>query len=69
LSGDGAPAQRLLLPLTLDFAPASSMRSTRIASCWRIGYEIEPFRPQHRRATARIPIRGSGRALPPGARR
>jgi DNA mismatch repair protein MutL len=44
LSGDGAPAQRLLLPLTLDFAPteldAIDAHRELLA---RIGYEIEPF--------------------------
>ena len=44
LSGDGAPAQRLLLPLTLDFAPAEldaiEVHRELLA---RIGYEIEPF--------------------------
>jgi DNA mismatch repair protein MutL len=44
LSGDGAPAQRLLLPLTLDFAPAEldaiEVHRELLA---RVGYEIEPF--------------------------
>jgi DNA mismatch repair protein MutL len=44
LSGDGAPAQRLLLPLTLEFAPteldAIDAHRELLA---RIGYEIEPF--------------------------
>jgi DNA mismatch repair protein MutL len=44
LSGDGAPAQRLLLPLTLDLAPpeldAIDAHRELLA---RIGYEIEPF--------------------------
>jgi DNA mismatch repair protein MutL len=44
LSGDGAPAQRLLLPLTLDFAPAEldaiEAHGELLA---RIGYELEPF--------------------------
>jgi len=44
LGGDGAPAQRLLLPLTLDFAPAEldaiEVHRELLA---RIGYEIEPF--------------------------
>jgi DNA mismatch repair protein MutL len=44
LSGDGAPAQRLLLPLTLDFAPteldAIDAHRELLA---RVGYEIEPF--------------------------
>jgi len=44
LSGDGAPAQRLLLPLTLDFAPAEldAVEAHRELLA-RIGYEIEPF--------------------------
>ena len=44
LSGDGAPAQRLLLPLTLDFAPAEldAIEAHRELLA-RIGYEIEPF--------------------------
>jgi DNA mismatch repair protein MutL len=44
LSGDGAPAQRLLLPLTLDFAPAEldAIEAHRELLV-RIGYEIEPF--------------------------
>jgi DNA mismatch repair protein MutL len=44
LSGDGAPAQRLLLPLTLDFAPAEldAIEAHREPLA-RIGYEIEPF--------------------------
>ncbi|HEV8380745.1 MAG TPA: DNA mismatch repair endonuclease MutL [Gemmatimonadales bacterium] len=44
LSGDGAPAQRLLLPLTLDFAPAEldAIEAHR-ELLTRIGYEIEPF--------------------------
>jgi len=44
LSGDGAPAQRLLLPLTLDFAPAEldAIEAHRELLS-RIGYEIEPF--------------------------
>ncbi len=44
LSGDGAPAQRLLLPLTLDFAPpeldAIDAHRELLA---RVGFEIEPF--------------------------
>jgi DNA mismatch repair protein MutL len=44
LSGDGAPAQRLLLPLTLDFMPpeldAIDAHRELLA---RIGFEIEPF--------------------------
>jgi DNA mismatch repair protein MutL len=44
LSGDGAPAQRLLLPLTLDFAAAEldAIEAHRELLA-RIGYEIEPF--------------------------
>jgi DNA mismatch repair protein MutL len=44
LSGDGAPAQRLLLPLTLDFTPAEldAIEAHRELLV-RIGYEIEPF--------------------------
>jgi DNA mismatch repair protein MutL len=44
LSGDGAPAQRLLLPLTLDFAPTEldAIEAHRELLA-RIGYEIEPF--------------------------
>jgi len=44
LSGDGAPAQRLLLPLTLDFAPAElDAIDAHRELLTRIGYEIEPF--------------------------
>lgn len=44
LSGDGAPAQRLLLPLTLEFGPAEldAIEAHRELLA-RIGYEIEPF--------------------------
>ena len=44
LSGDGAPAQRLLLPLTLDFAPPEldAIEAHR-ELLTRIGFEIEPF--------------------------
>jgi DNA mismatch repair protein MutL len=44
LSGDGAPAQRLLLPLTLDFTPAEldAIEAHR-ELLTRIGFEIEPF--------------------------
>src|SRR2546427_6637763 len=44
LSGDGAPAQRLLLPLTLDFAPAEldAIEAHRELLA-RIGSDIEPF--------------------------
>jgi len=44
LSGDGATAQRLLLPLTLDFAPAElDAIDAHRELLARIGYEIEPF--------------------------
>ena len=44
LSGDGAPAQRLLLPLTLDFAPAElDAIDAHRELLERIGFEIEPF--------------------------
>ncbi len=44
LSGDGAPAQRLLLPLTLDFTPAElDAIDAHRELLARIGYEIEPF--------------------------
>ena len=44
LSGDGAPAQRLLLPLTLDFAPAElDAIDAHRELLARIGFEIEPF--------------------------
>ena len=44
LSGDGAPAQRLLLPLTLDFMPAElDAIDAHRELLTRIGYEIEPF--------------------------
>ncbi|MFN2570121.1 MAG: hypothetical protein ABR537_00720, partial [Gemmatimonadales bacterium] len=44
LSGDGAPAQRLLLPLSLDFAPAEldAIEAHR-ELLGRIGFELEPF--------------------------
>src|SRR5439155_851860 len=44
LSGDGAPAQRLLLPLTVEFAPSEldAIDSHR-ELLRRVGYEIEPF--------------------------
>src|SRR5438105_8451120 len=44
LSGDGAPAQRMLLPLTLDFAPAEldAIEAHR-ELLERVGFEIEPF--------------------------
>ena len=44
LCGDGAPAQRLLLPLTLDLAPAEldAIEAHRELLA-RVGFEIEPF--------------------------
>ncbi|MGH7548470.1 MAG: DNA mismatch repair endonuclease MutL [Gemmatimonadales bacterium] len=44
LSGDGAPAQRLLLPLTLEFATAEleAIEANR-ELLRRVGYEVEPF--------------------------
>ena len=44
LSGDGAPAQRLLLPLTLDFAPAElDAIDAHRELLARVGFEVEPF--------------------------
>jgi DNA mismatch repair protein MutL len=44
LSGDGAPAQRLLLPLTLEFAgPELEAIEAHRELLRRVGYEIEPF--------------------------
>ena len=44
LSGDGAPAQRLLLPLTLDFSPAElDAIDAHRELLARVGFEIEPF--------------------------
>jgi len=44
LSGDGAPAQRLLLPLTLDFGPAElDAIDAHRELLERVGFEIEPF--------------------------
>jgi DNA mismatch repair protein MutL len=44
LTGDGAPAQRLLLPLTLDFAPAElDAIDAHRELLARVGFEIEPF--------------------------
>ena len=44
LSGDGAPAQRLLLPLTLDFTPPElDAIDAHRELLTRIGFEIEPF--------------------------
>ena len=44
LSGDGAPAQRLLLPLTLELTPPEleAIEANR-ELLRRVGYEIEPF--------------------------
>jgi DNA mismatch repair protein MutL len=44
LSGDGAPAQRLLLPLTLEFTAAEleAIDANR-ELLQRVGYEVEPF--------------------------
>ncbi len=44
LAGDGAPAQRLLLPLTAEFTPLEldAIESHR-ELLRRVGYEIEPF--------------------------
>jgi DNA mismatch repair protein MutL len=44
LSGDGAPAQRLLLPLTLEFAaPELEAIEAQRELLQHVGYEIEPF--------------------------
>jgi len=44
LSGDGAPAQRLLLPLTLEFAaPELEAIAAHRELLHRVGYEVEPF--------------------------
>jgi DNA mismatch repair protein MutL len=44
LSGDGAPAQRLLLPLTLEFtAPELEAIDQHRELLQRVGYEIEGF--------------------------
>ena len=44
LTGDGVPAQRLLLPLTLDFAPAElEAIDAHRELLQRVGFEIEPF--------------------------
>src|SRR5207244_1710708 len=44
LAGDGAPAQRLLLPLTVEFTPPEldAIEAHR-ELLRRVGYEIEPF--------------------------
>jgi len=44
LTGDGASAQRLLLPLTLDFTPAElDAIDAHRELLRRVGFEIEPF--------------------------
>jgi DNA mismatch repair protein MutL len=44
LSGDGAPAQRLLLPLTLEFSPPElDAIDAHRELLRRVGFEIEPF--------------------------
>ena len=44
LTGDGAPAQRLLLPLTLEFAaPELEAIEAHRELLRRVGYEVEPF--------------------------
>jgi DNA mismatch repair protein MutL len=44
LAGDGAPAQRLLLPLTLEFAdPELEAIEAHRPLLRRVGYELEPF--------------------------
>jgi DNA mismatch repair protein MutL len=44
LTGDGAPAQRLLLPLTLEFTPPElDVIDQHRALLQRVGYEVEPF--------------------------
>jgi DNA mismatch repair protein MutL len=44
LTGDGAPAQRLLLPLTLEFAPAElEAIDAHRELLVRVGFEVEPF--------------------------
>ncbi len=44
LSGDGAPAQRLLLPLTLEFAPPElEAIDAHRELLQRVGFEVEPF--------------------------
>jgi DNA mismatch repair protein MutL len=44
LTGDGAPAQRLLLPLTLEFtAPELEAIDAHMELLRRVGYEVEPF--------------------------
>jgi DNA mismatch repair protein MutL len=44
LTGDGAPAQRLLLPLTLEFTPAElEAIDAHRELLVRVGFEVEPF--------------------------
>jgi len=44
LAGDGAPAQRLLLPLTLEFtAPELEVIDVHRELLARVGFELEPF--------------------------
>lgn len=44
LSGDGAPAQRLLLPLTIDLTPLElDAVETHRELLRRVGFEVEPF--------------------------
>lgn len=44
LSGDGAPAQRLLLPLTIEFAPAELDAIDKHRELLaRVGFEVAPF--------------------------
>jgi len=44
LSGDGAPAQRLLLPLTLEFTePELEAIDAHRELLARVGFEVEPF--------------------------
>src|SRR5207248_8614767 len=44
LTGDGGPAQRLLLPLTLEFtAPELEAIDAHRELLRRVGYEVEPF--------------------------
>src|SRR5207253_3368773 len=44
LTGDGASAQRLLLPLTLEFtAPELEAIDAHRELLRRVGYEVEPF--------------------------
>jgi DNA mismatch repair protein MutL len=44
LAGDGAPAQRLLLPITMEFtAPELEAIEEHLDLLRRVGYELEPF--------------------------